>query len=237
MVKFKWQKRENKLKAIIKKTPLLNEVAKVIYVIVMKFRFSGSKEYWERRYKSGGTSGEGSYGKLAEFKAEVINSFIKNNKINSVIEFGCGDGNQLSLFEIPNYIGLDVSETAIKMCIERFKNDKTKSFFLYDPNCFVDNHSLFKADLTLSLDVIYHLVEDHIYETYMKHLFSASKKYVIIYSSDTDENPLIQSPHCKNRKFTKWVETNLPEWKLIQKIKNKYPNESMCDFFIYKRIK
>jgi len=228
-------KMKNKLKAIIKRIPLLNNTAKIVYITVIKFQFPGSKEYWERRYKSGGTSGEGSYGKLAEFKAEVINSFIKNNKINSVIEFGCGDGNQLSLFEIPNYIGLDVSETAIKMCIERFKNDKTKSFFLYDPNCFVDNHSLFKADLTLSLDVIYHLVEDHIYETYMKHLFSASKKYVIIYSSDTDENPLIYSPHCKNRKFTKWVETNLLEWKLIQKIKNRYPNKSNSEFFIYKK--
>jgi len=102
---------------------------------------------------------------------------------------------------------------------------------------FVDNHSLFKADLTLSLDVIYHLIEDHVYETYMKHLFSASKKYVIIYSSDTDENLLIQAFHCKSRKFTKWIEANLPEWKIIQKIKNRYPNESMCDFFIYKRIK
>lgn len=101
----------------------------------------------------------------------------------------------------------------------------------------MDNCSLFKADLALSLDVVYHLIEDHIFETYMKHLFSAAKKYVIIYSSDTDENPLTMAPHCRNRKFTKLVETNLPEWKLIKKIKNKYPNESHSDFFIYKRIK
>jgi hypothetical protein len=101
----------------------------------------------------------------------------------------------------------------------------------------MDNYSLFRADLVLSLDVIYHLIEDHIFETYMKHLFSASRKYVIIYSSDTDKNPFGIAPHCKNRKFTKWIETNLPDWKLIKKIKNRYPNESYSDFFIYKRIR
>jgi len=162
---------------------------------------------------------------------------VEKNQIKSVIEFGCGDGAQLSLFKIPNYIGLDVSKTAIKMCIERFKEDKTKSFFLYDPECFVDNCNLFKAELTLSLDVIFHLIEDHIFETYMKHLFSSSSKYVIIYSSDTDENARLTAPHFKNRKFTKWVEVNLPDWKLIEKIKNKYPNESPSDFFIYEKIK
>ena len=31
-----------------------------------------SKKYWEKRYLKGGDSGDGSYGKLAEFKAKVI---------------------------------------------------------------------------------------------------------------------------------------------------------------------
>ena len=75
-----------------------------------------SKEYWENRYKYQGNSGAGSYGKLAEFKAEVINEFINENNINNVIEFGCGDGNQLNLFNIKNYLGFDVSDTIIKLC-------------------------------------------------------------------------------------------------------------------------
>ena len=84
----------------------------------------------------------------------------------------------------------------------------------------MDNCSLFKADIVLSLDVIFHLIEDRIFETNMKHLFSVAQKYVIIYSSDTDKNLLTSDPHCKNRKFTKWVENNLPDWKLIKKIRN-----------------
>ena len=58
-------------------------------------KFPGSRDYWEQRYSSGSNSGDGSRGKLAEFKAEIINSLVKDKKIESVIEFGCGDGNQL----------------------------------------------------------------------------------------------------------------------------------------------
>jgi hypothetical protein len=35
----------NKLKSIIKRIPLLNNLVKIIYIVIMKFRFPGSKEY------------------------------------------------------------------------------------------------------------------------------------------------------------------------------------------------
>ena len=59
-------------------------------------RFSGSGEFWESRYQRGETSGGGSYGRLAQFKAQTLNRFVEENEIASVIEFGCGDGHQLS---------------------------------------------------------------------------------------------------------------------------------------------
>jgi hypothetical protein len=117
--------------------------------------------------------------------------------------------------------------------MERFKTDKTKSFFLYDSEYYKDNHSIFKAELTLSLDVIYHLIEYNIFDLYMNHLFSSSDRFVIIYSDDIETK---QKYHEKHRQFSKWIETNLSEWKLINKIKNRYPNESCSDFFIYKKI-
>jgi hypothetical protein len=36
-----------------------------------------SGTYWESRYRSGGASGAGSLGRLARFKAGVINRFIQ----------------------------------------------------------------------------------------------------------------------------------------------------------------
>ncbi|MCX6701658.1 MAG: class I SAM-dependent methyltransferase [Candidatus Zambryskibacteria bacterium] len=164
-----------------------------------------------------------------------MNAFVKENEINSVIEFGSGDGNQLSLFEFKKYIGLDVSLTAVEMCKERFKNDNTKNFFLYDSSQFSDRDPVFKADLALSLDVIYHIIEDKIFDKYMRHLFSSANKFVIIYSSDRDDNKN-DAPHYKNRNFSTCIDNNLKDWKLIKKIPNKYPDESSSDFFIFQKL-
>lgn len=126
-----------------------------------------SKDYWENRYKQGDNSGVGSYGFFADFKASVINDFEKRHDVETVIEFGHGDGNQLKLASYKEYIGFDVSKTAVEMCRKIFKEDKTKSFYLLED---YDNQ---KADLTLSLDVIYHLIEDNVFEEYMERLFNA----------------------------------------------------------------
>lgn len=208
-----------------------------------KKKFKGSADYWDDRYRSQGNSGSGSYDHLAEFKAEIINPFVAKNNINTVMEFGCGDGNQLKLAKYPNYIGLDVSPTAVQMCHKLFKDDKTKSFLLYNSSAFFDNHNILKTDLTMSLDVLYHLVEKEIFEKYLRDLFNTSKKYVIIYATDYDqkEEPIYQ--HENRRSFSKFVAKEFPNFKLIEQIKNKYEHVkkgeigSDCDFFIYEKQK
>src|SRR5690606_33182845 len=107
--------------------------------------------------------GKGSYGQLAAFKAEVVNRFVKRHCVQTVIEFGCGDGNQLSLFEFDSYIGVDVSAAAVELCRKRFSDIESYSFYTLE-EFFGNPH---KASLTLSLDVIFHLVEDDVYEIYM----------------------------------------------------------------------
>ena len=194
--------------------------------------FPGSTEYWERRYAMGGTSGDGSYGDLAEFKAKVINDFVINKGVRSVIELGCGDGNQLSLLEISRYIGLDVSETAIGICENKFGGDETKTFRHYSPSDY-EGESL--GELVLSLDIIFHLVEDEIFNTYMTHLFQMASDWVIIYSSDSEEPFGDGTVHCRNRKFTTWIEENVNGWELLEKIDNIYPDQSVADFYIYKK--
>ncbi len=198
--------------------------------------WSGSKNYWENRYHAGGNSGNGSYGQLAIFKAEIINDYIRKKGINSVIEWGCGDGNQLSLAEYPCYIGVDVSETAIEICKDKYRFDKTKTFL-----CNHGEKIEISCDLALSLDVIYHLVEDDIYDNYMINLFSSSTKYVCIYSCNYDSD---MDTHVKCRKFSDWIEKNQTDWRLDKIVKNKYPydkydksNTSWSDFYFYTKIK
>ena len=187
----------------------------------------------KNRYKAGGNSGSGSYSNLAIFKAEIINSFVKDNKIESVIEFGCGDGQQLKLFDFNNYIGFDVSSEAIKICMNLYDKNESKRFKLLK---FYNNE---RAELTISLDVIYHLTEDNVFQKYMQDLFSSASMFVIIYSSNFDEH---NTPHVKHREFTKWISESITGWKLHMKIKNDYPfknedpdNTSYSDFFIYRK--
>jgi hypothetical protein len=203
---------------------------KRIFRHLLTHRFNGSSAYWEDRYRNGGNSGVGSYGEIADYKAAYINTFIRKFKINSVIEFGCGDGNQLTKIDYPNYIGLDVSKTAIQRCLALFPKDTTKSFFLYDSNAFQDYHQIFSAELCLSLDVIYHLVEDDIFTNYMNHLFDASTKFVLIFSNDSEG---WGKNHVKSRKFTEWVSNKKPEWNLIEHTKNE--QSPWQDFFVYQR--
>jgi SAM-dependent methyltransferase len=196
--------------------------------------FAGSTSFWEKNYKSGELSGPGSYGALAGGKAEFLNAFVRDNSVLSIIEFGCGDGNQLSLARYPRYVGLDVSRTAILLCKRRFLSDPGKSFFLYDGEAFVDRVGLFGSDLAMSLDVVYHLVEDAVFETYMAQLFATGQRYVIVYSSNIEMPGT--APHVRHRHFTLWVEKNCPKWRLANVTRGPNEEPGRADFFVYKRI-
>ena len=203
--------------------------------------FKGSGDYWKKRYAMGRDSGAGSYGRLARFKAEFVNQFVTEQDVDSVIEFGVGDGHQLSLAKYPQYVGLDVSETAIACCRERFATDTSKTFVCYEPCDFDTNKDAFQADLALSLDVIYHLVEDSVFESYMRQLFTSARRFVVIYSSNRREPTVAR--HVRHREFTSWIDQHISGWQLKQHVPNKYPydprdkeNSSFADFFVYERV-
>lgn len=190
----------------------------------MKF---DSTQYWIDRYKNGGTSGAGSFGKLAEFKAEIINTFVKENKVSSVFDYGCGSGDQIGLFDFDGYTGIDVSIKVLKENIRKYPNKK-----------FIRALDGNRYDLTMSCDVIYHLIDENTFKTYMFFLFELSRKYVIIYSSNGDKLD-VSSVHVKDRNFMSAVPDN---FKLIKFIPNRYPYDpkepaqtSISDFYIFQK--
>ena len=154
--------------------------------------FTSSSNYWEERYRRGGNSGAGSYNRLAIFKADVLNSFVEKNHIQQVIEFGSGDGAQLELAKYPNYIGVDISESIISETRRKFAS--TPNIRFLHTNEVTDND---RAELALSLDVVYHLVEDDVFESYMHQLYDAAERFVIVYASNRDESSY--SPHVRHR--------------------------------------
>lgn len=221
------------LKKFLQKIKLYRYIEDCLgFIKKIKFKSAG---YWEKRYKEGGNSGAGSYNHLAEFKADYINDFIGRFKIQKVIEFGCGDGNQLALLKTPDYVGIDVSCSAVDTCRSKFESDPTKNFYYS-----TEYHLSDKGDLVLSLDVIYHLIEDEVYRQYMSTLFDASRRYVMIYSSNFDSGRI--SLHMRHRKFTDLIESKMQRWKLLEFKKNDFPYQgdyqkgTYSDFYVFELI-
>ena len=201
------------------------------------FRFDVAG-YWEGRYQSGGTSGRGSYGRLAEFKAEIINGLIKELKPSSLIEVGCGDGNQLSLMDgVERYVGLDISATAVDVCRKRFADRPAYSFSTIDAYPAGE-----PFDLAMSLDVIFHLVTDDVFDAYMQRLVSHAGRHLLVYSSNFERQP--KDVHVRHRRFQTWLEQHAPHLKLIRHIPNRYPRRpflrkerSDCSFYLFENEK
>ena len=192
-------------------------------------QFENSSKYWEDRYKSGGNSGLGSYAEFAEFKSKVLNQFLEEYQIQTVIEFGCGDGNQLKYINYPKYIGTDVSSTTIQNCSKLFKDDQNKSFLT------MEQYKNQRAELALSLDVIYHLVEDDVFSDYMDKLFKAASNYVCIFSTNTNRNNHT-SAHIKHRNVIDYISLNFKQWSLFKTVKNQRNSPDYADFFFYQKI-
>lgn len=148
--------------------------------------------YWENRYKTGGTSGAGSEGESAIRKAEFVNRYV----VGSVLDIGCGDGQQAQLYDFEDYLGIDISEKALDLARER---NPSKAFQL-ETNEPRDTH--------LSMDVMFHQVTEEAFQGHLDLLFSA-KKRVIVYSSNHDQKG---APHVLHRK---WTERIPKGWKLV----------------------
>ncbi len=191
-----------------------------------------SARYWEGRYRAGGNSGSGSYGRLAEFKAAFINGFVAANDIGRAIDHGCGDGALLARLDIAEYVGIDVSPTILAACAQRFA-DRPGWRFL-SPAALED---MAPAELAMSIDVIFHLVEDAAYAAYIATLAASATRYLLVYSSNVDLD--WPAAHVRHRRFSADLG---PRWRLAAHLPNPYAydpadpdNTSFADFHVFVR--
>ena len=181
-------------------------------------KFSSSSDYWENRYFWGGNSGVGSYGNDATYKADILNQVIDQYNIDTIIDLGCGDGNNLQLYKIKNYFGFDISLTAIKNNIKKYSDHKNKKFYVINDNFknilenIRNSDQVFKT-IVLSFDVILHLVEDEIYFNHLKTFESTISDYLLVVSSDEDKEYNNFTPHVKHRNYSKDLEKK--GWQLL----------------------
>ena len=177
-----------------------------------------SAEFWRNRYRTGGHSGAGAYGRLAVYKAHIVNVVAESRKVRSVVEFGSGDGNTASLFHLRRYTGVDVAPEVIERARARLGDRsgwcwKSLEAFDADPQMH---------DMAMSLDVIYHLVEDAVFEAYMRRMFAAAGRLVLIYSSD-HAGEAGGAPHVRHRAYSDWIAREMPDWTLGRSWKQPFP--------------
>ncbi|MDK8192832.1 class I SAM-dependent methyltransferase [Paenibacillus sp. UMB7766-LJ446] len=190
------------------------------------------KGYWEQTYSSGETSGRGSYGVLAEFKAEVVNGLIQREGISSVIEFGCGDGNQLQYMNYEMYLGVDVAGSSVRLCASKFASDTSKSFMLYTPGLWI-NRGFLQADLTVCLDVLYHITDETDFRNTLYDILHASSELVVLYTRLKENgNPGVST--IQDRNIFDYL-FDYPEFKVQEIIPQRYPDQSSADFVILRR--
>ena len=85
------------------------------------------------------------------------------------------------------------------------------------------------VDLMISLDVIFHLVEDDIFNDHMRQLFNSKSKYVIAYSSDFDSK---RKFHVRHRKWTNSISKNF----ILIKKTNTPLKGSSANFYLYQNL-
>lgn len=182
-----------------------------------------SKQYWERRYSQGGDSGTGSYNQAATIKADYINSVIEKYSIKTINDLGHGDGNQISLLKGDfKYFGYDVSSSVRNRCIHKFKDDRRYTF--------LDSlDTMSKADLAMSIDVLYHLTEWDVYEQYLKRLFSLGD-YVLIYGMNKE---IEGDRHVVARPFDELIQRVYDNFTLIDTAKGSHPD---VEFYLYSTL-
>ena len=197
-----------------------------------------SRSYWTNRYASGGDSGAGSGGYLQARKSQYINRLIADFNVASLLELGCGDGRQLSTLKVPRYFGVDVSPALVTSLQIEYELDSSKEFYLLQDLVGEPLPDRF-AEATLSSDVIYHLVEDEVFEAHMRELFRLSSQVVIVFSSNFSTSG---SAHVRHRKFTDWIERNRPEFRMVKTSigDSSFPKVSKrvssADFYVFERI-
>lgn len=194
-----------------------------------------AKEYWEKRYATGGNSGAGSTGDLLSWKVSVVNRLIGEYGLKTGFEIGSGDGIFANLLNLEKYVGYDISESAVDLANKKFAKPKFKATTKHVAPWR-------KFDITMSIDVIYHIVDKRDFAKHMNKLFSASKKLVVIYSYP--KQPSREVPeHIKFNDFMGWAKHQAHEWELVEHLPNKFPfdldnqkSTSESEFFVFNQI-
>jgi hypothetical protein len=141
------------------------------------------KEFWNKKYESGGISGKGSIGFYRNWKWNQI-KYQFGTKFSSVIDVGCGD---LSFWNHPiakeilkgqgfKYTGIDISDYIIK----RNRKEHPELKFICDSAHY--RQPGLRGSLVLALDLLFHIMDDGEYRMAIETLCQYANQFLVIYT-------------------------------------------------------
>jgi len=190
--------------------------------------YNFSFKYWENRYNSGGNSGNGSYGEGLKNKALLLNNLINKYDLKSISDVGCGECTLLPYLQgIRKYYGYDISPTVLSKISKNNQDGFSKEFIL-----LTNNTKIVSSDLVLSLEVIFHQVNDDEYLDYMRKLVNSNGEYLLILTMNEGilKTNHIKNRHIKYRDISKFMDST--NYSLVEK----FPfTERTSTYYLYKK--
>jgi len=116
----------------------------------------------------------------------------------SVLDAGAGTGEYISFFLIKKakVTAIDISEDAVNHIKMEFPEVRVIVTSLED----IDRHfSSCQFDIIHCFDVLYHIMDDEVWEKAIRNFAKISKKYIILHEKFADTKPIISSSHIKWR--------------------------------------
>lgn len=155
--------------------------SKFINLVAVIFFSTNSKQYWDFRLKYAWSFVSGPFQTLLFATSAFANSKIKDLKINSVLDYGCGTGDSSIIFKIffekAKIYLYDLSDLGAKSGLVKYSR-------------FIDVHPIkknIKYDLVYSSNVIEHVSEVKII---LDSMIKFTRKYILIQCPWNEIHPL-----------------------------------------------
>jgi hypothetical protein len=153
---------------------------------MMDMKKTDDNDYWQVRYRDGGTSGKGSIGQLRDWKYRVIEHYAGN--IDDVIDVGCGDLTFWENRDCEKYTGIDISDYIIK------KNQIIRPGWNFIQSNSAEYHPI-GGRIVICFDHLFHILDEETFNAILNNLTQYSQEWIFIYT--WNKNPFKSIPACQ----------------------------------------
>lgn len=161
--------------------------------------------YWDSRWRDGPPC-PGSNGDTAASKAAWLNAAVQDLDVRSIVDWGCGDGGQAALVNVGMYVGIEVAPSAWEAASVALATRDNCCVVLAPPG----QQITVRADMAVSMDVVFHLTDDREYEEWIARVFGSASRFVAVYGTDYDS---VVNGHMRHHEVTRDAPA---DWSLIE---------------------